>query len=85
MTNTEELLRIIRESGLKLGFIAEKLGLSRFGFSKKINNETEFKASEIDALCELLHIDSYEERLKIFFAKEVDKTSTDEEQEEVKP
>lgn len=77
MTNTELLMKYIDESGLKLYFIAEKMGLSRFGLAKKINNETEFKASEINMLCEILHIDSLEDRNRIFFAKEVDINSTD--------
>lgn len=76
MTDTELLMEYIKNSGLKLIYIAECLGLSRFGLAKKINNETEFKASEIEKMCEILHIDSMEERKKIFFAKEVDKNST---------
>lgn len=76
MTDTELLMEWIKNSGLKLGFIAEKLGLTRFGLSKKINNITEFKASEIEKMCEILHIDSMEDRKRIFFAKEVDKEST---------
>jgi hypothetical protein len=69
MTNTELLMEYFKNSGLKLGFIAEKVGLSRYGLAKKINNDTEFKASEIEKLCELLHITSMEDRSRIFFAK----------------
>ena len=76
MTDTELLMEYVKKSGLKLLYIAECLGLSRYGLAKKINNETEFKASEIEKMCEILHIDSMEERKKIFFAKEVDKKST---------
>ena len=69
MTNTELLLKKIEESGYKRKFIAQAIGLkSAFGLSKKINNETEFKASEINALCELLKIDTAEEKERIFFA-----------------
>lgn len=73
MTNTELLEERIDKSGYKKSYIAKAIGLkSTFGLSKKIRNENEFKASEIDALCELLGINSLEERQRIFFAKEVD-------------
>lgn len=73
MTDTEKLMEYVKDSGLKLGFIAEKMGLSRFGLYKKINNESDFKAREIETLCELLHITSMGDRNRIFFAKTVDK------------
>ena len=68
MTNTELLKKKIEESGLKQTFIAEKIGLTRFGLYKKINNKNEFKASEIVLLCDVLHIISSKERDTIFFA-----------------
>lgn len=69
MTNTELLNKKIEESGYKRNYIAKAIGLkSAYGLSKKINNETEFKATEINALCELLKIDSLEEKERIFFA-----------------
>lgn len=67
MTNTELLKDIINKSGLKYGFIAKEIGLSRYGLKKKIENESSFKADEIQKLCNVLHIESYEEREKIFF------------------
>lgn len=73
MTNTERLNKLIDESGYKRSYIAKAIGLkSTYGLSKKINNETEFKATEISALCKLLKIDSLEERQAIFFAEKVD-------------
>ena len=69
MTNTELLNKRIEESGYKRSYIAKAIGLkSTYGLSKKVNNETEFKASEIEKLCELLNIDTLEERKAIFFA-----------------
>lgn len=68
MTNTQLLKDIIDKSGLKYGFIAKELGLSRYGLKKKIENESSFKAEEIQKLCIILRIDSYDEREKIFFA-----------------
>ena len=67
MTNTELLKRKIDESGYKLKYSAAKLGITYYGFLKKVNNDTEFKASEIQALCDLLNI-SGEEKERIFFA-----------------
>ena len=67
MTNTNLLRSKIDESGYKLQFLAEKCGLTYFGFMKKVNNETEFKASEIKTLKKLLNLTN-EEANKIFFA-----------------
>lgn len=67
MTNTSLLREKIKKSGLKMEFIAEKLGLSRAAFSMKVNNESAFKVPEMYKLCDLLDID--EEYAKdIFFA-----------------
>ena len=71
MTNTTMLRSKIEESGYKLRFIAKQLGITYQGFLKKINNETEFKASEIQGLKELLNL-SDDERDQIFFTLNVD-------------
>lgn len=76
MTDTKELLKVIEESGLRKGFIAEKLGITTYSFQKKVENKTQFKAGEIKILCEILGINSLEEKERIFFAKEVDNVST---------
>lgn len=64
MTNTVELEILIKRSGLTKKEVAKRLGLSDMGFYKKINNITEFKASEIMILAELLGIENMDE---IFF------------------
>ena len=66
MTNTELLREKINASGYKLQFVAEKCGLTYFGLMKKVNNETEFKASEVMILKELLHLTD-DEVMEIFF------------------
>lgn len=66
MTNTNLLRKKIDESGYKLRFIASKLGITYQGFLKKINNETEFKASEMQILRELLNLTDAEFE-QIFF------------------
>lgn len=67
MTNTELLKEKIEQSGYKLKYVASQLGITYYGFLKKINNETEFKASEIQTLCNLLEITKVEKE-QIFFA-----------------
>lgn len=76
MTDTKELLRLIKNSGLKKKFIALKLNLTVYGFQKKVENITQFKAEEIKILCEILGITSLKEKERIFFADNVDKAST---------
>lgn len=67
MTNTALLEKKIEASGLKKNFIAKSIGLSPYGLAKKINNETEFKTSEVNALCKILNISDLEEKDRIFF------------------
>lgn len=61
--NTKLLQQKIKDSGLKMGFIAEKLGRSRQALSDKIQGKTEFLSSEIRILCELLHLSDDDRRL----------------------
>ena len=69
MTNTELLEQKIEESGKKKKYLARKCGLSYAGFRNCCTNKAEFKASQIDVLCEELNIADLEERFAIFFAK----------------
>ena len=71
MTNTDLLKEILSDSGYKLAYVADKLGITYQGFLNKINNESEFKASEIQTLKELLNLTN-KERDKIFFTKKAD-------------
>ena len=68
VTDTKRLLEIIEASGLKKKYIAHELGLTPYGLQKKIENDTEFKASEIIALAKLLHLNDRMMKA-IFFAK----------------
>lgn len=68
MTNTTLLEQYIENSGYKKSFIAEQLGLTAYGFSLKVNNKSEFKASEMTTLCDLLKIQARDKEA-IFFAK----------------
>lgn len=71
MTNTELLREKIKQSGYKLQFIAKKVGITYQSLSNKINNKSEFRANEIQALYDLLGL-SEAERVAIFFAERVD-------------
>ena len=73
MTDKIKLEIAIIVSGLTKHEVAEKLGLSDMGFYKKINNITEFKASEIVKLKEILKLEAIE---PIFFANKVELNST---------
>lgn len=75
MTDTKALREKMDESGYKLRYIAKQLGITYQGFLKKINNETEFKATEIQILFDLFHM-TEAERNAIFFTQNVDRHST---------
>lgn len=68
MTNTTELEKIIKDSGLKKGYIAKTMSLSRQALDNKIKNRSAFTSVEINALCEILNITKLTEKEKIFFA-----------------
>lgn len=70
MTNTELLKQKIDESGYKMQFIAEQIGVSYQALYNKIGNKTEFLASEIMKLSELLKLTD-EERNAIFFVEKL--------------
>lgn len=71
MTNTELLDAEIKASGKKIGYLAEKCGLSMAGFYNCRTNRAEFKASQIEILCQELNINSLAKRQAIFFARVV--------------
>lgn len=60
MTNTEELLKAMARSGLKFKAIALQMGLTPNGLRKKVYNETEFRASEIQKCTEILKLTNSE-------------------------
>ena len=73
MTNTLELEIAIKKSGFTKREVAKKLGISEMGFYKKLNNITEFKASEIEKLIMILSITDVGQ---IFFVGNVELKST---------
>ena len=73
MTNTPLLERLIKGSGLKLAFIAEKLGISRQALHRKIKGLVQFTGPEIKTMCKLLNLNDWAEIEPVFFADNVDK------------
>lgn len=69
MTNTELLDKKIEESGKKIGYLAERCGLSLGGFYNCRTNKAEFKASHIKILSAELGITNLKEKDAIFFAQ----------------
>lgn len=72
MTDTNALRSIIADSGLKYKAIAEIMGLTPYALQMKIDNETEFKASEIDTLANTLGMDMQQRDSIFFFARKVE-------------
>lgn len=68
MTDTAKLKQAITDSGLKKGYIAKQMRISRPSLDNYINNRAEFRASHIEALSTILKLDP-EQRMAIFFAK----------------
>ena len=67
MTNTKLLREKLEQSGYKLQYIADKMGITYQSLLNKINNRSEFRASEIQALHDILGLTEVE-RVEIFFA-----------------
>lgn len=77
MTNTELFRKTVRRSGLKYKSIADFLGITPFCLAKKIDNITEFKASEIEKISSLLKLTD-KRRNQIFFYPNSELKSTNE-------
>lgn len=71
MVNTSKLKATIVERGMLQEQVAMQLGMTSATFNYKVNNKTEFRASEIKKLAEVLHL-TMEEVFAIFFAEEVE-------------
>lgn len=67
MVDTQHLVEKIEKSGLKTGYICDKLGISRQAFDFKKRNKRKFRTAEIYVLCDLLNIPDAEKQ-SIFFA-----------------
>lgn len=68
MTNLALFREAVAKAGIKYKFLAESLGITPYGLQKKIDNRSEFKASEIYTASEVLNL-SEQDRNSIFFCK----------------
>lgn len=66
MTNTSLLREKIEQSGYKKTYIAAHVGISGQCLSNKMTNKSEFVASEIQSLSDILKLNK-DERDAIFF------------------
>jgi len=69
MVRTDELTRLIDESGLKKEYICNWCGITRHALRNKILGKSEFKASEMEILKNVLRLDN-DQFARIFFANE---------------
>ena len=66
MTDMVKLSELIEASGITITALAEKCGMSRETFYNRMAGKSEFKASEIYSLSNVLHM-TQTERDSIFF------------------
>ena len=66
--NKALLIYEMSKRGIKQGDLCEKIGMSRSAFHRKCNGVSEFTQGEIQAIVDVLGLES---PLEIFFAKEV--------------
>ena len=66
MTDTEELEEMMIRSNASHSFISEKIGITNKAFSMKMQNISEFLASEIVCVKQILNLSNLE-RDRIFF------------------
>lgn len=67
MTDTALLEQYRKKAGVSVTFLCSEIGISRQSWYDKANNKREFKASEIEKTCTVLHIPN-NDRPNVFFA-----------------
>lgn len=70
MTDSKALRALVKQRGLKLGYIANQMGLSPYGLQRKIDNLSEFKTSEVLSFCNAVGGVRPEMQRQIFFTNE---------------
>lgn len=71
MTNSVLFRKAVVSSGVKYKYLAQSIGITPYGLQKKIDNQSEFKASEIYKLSDALNL-SDADRNAIFFSQNSD-------------
>ena len=67
MVNGTLIRETIKERGLKIKFVAKKMGLSHYGLQKKMDNITEFRVSEVETFCDAVGGLSKADMLRMFY------------------
>lgn len=75
--NNDLLKEVIKDRGIKLTSLADKIGISRQSLSQKLNGEREFTQGEILAIKNNLQLSDLDFVL-IFFGSDVEENSTKE-------
>lgn len=60
MADTVKLQEIVKNSGVKKSFLAEKMGISYQGYIKKESGKSEFLAKEIAVMKDVLRLSNKE-------------------------
>lgn len=60
MANNAKLQEIVKNSGVKKSFLAEKMGISYQGYIKKESGKSEFLAKEIAVMKDVLRLSNKE-------------------------
>lgn len=66
--NTQKLKGVIAETGITMTALSGRIGISREALYNKVERKTEFTASEIRKISEILHL-STNSRDDIFFGE----------------
>jgi len=78
VTDTKLFYEAVERSGKRKEYLANKCGITVQSLRRKATNLSYFTNREIEILCEELGIETPDELHRIFFAQNVDKTSTEE-------
>ncbi len=57
--NNEQIIKAVKESGLKLNYIAKELNISYMSLYRKLHNKSSWKYEEIEKLKKLLNIKEF--------------------------
>lgn len=74
MVDTQYLEKMIRSSGKKKEYLAQRCGITRQSLTSKLKNRSPFTVDQVSALCNELGITKLSEKDRIFFASELKKT-----------
>lgn len=75
MVDLMALKEVVDNSGMTITAIAKKSGIERGTIYNRFSGIGEFTASEIQGMCDTLHLGAAD-RNRIFFAKEVEQKET---------